>query len=112
MKISKMTTDQAADVLVRIVEPAANIVHDEEVYKDLGGIVNGSNEDALKFLAANIVPITTALLKTHRLDVYEIVAALSEKTVDEVAKQKITVTIKDIKESWDGELLDFLGSLK
>lgn len=112
MKISQMTTDQAADVLIRIADPAANIMHDSDALAMLDDLSNSNADNAVKFFADNIPKVTVVLLKNHRSDVYEIVAALAEKTIDEVANQKITETIKDIKESWDGELIDFFGSLK
>lgn len=111
MKISQMTTDQAADVLIRISVPVANIMHDDETIKVLEDVVKGSN-DPFVFIADNIVPVTMVLLKDHREDVFEIVSALAEKSAEEVAKQKLPETIKDIKNSWDGELVDFFASLK
>ena len=111
MKISQMTTDQAADVLVRIADPAANIMQDADTLKVIERLATG-NEKPFDFIAQNLVPVITVLLKDHRIDVFEIVAALSGKAVKDVAEQKITVTIKDIKESWDGDLIDFFASLK
>lgn len=110
MKISQMTTDQAADVMVRIAEPVANIMHDESVLEMLQKMMSADTNNPVKFIADNLGAITAALLKARREDVYEIVAALSGKTAEEVAGQKITQTIKDIKDSWDGELVDFFGS--
>lgn len=112
MKLSQMTTDQAADVLVRIAEPSSNIMHDEKVYDMLEKLAKGNTDSAVKFFADNITMVVTALLKDHRADVYEIVAAVANKTVEEVSTQNIKQTISDIKDSWDGELLDFFGSLK
>lgn len=111
MKISQMTTNQAADVLVRIAAPASKIMHDKTTMKVLEGVAKGSN-DAVKFIAENLVPVTTILLKSHRMDVFEIVAALTGKTLEEVGEQNILVTISDIRDSWDGDLVDFFGSLK
>lgn len=112
MKISQMTTDQAADALIRITEPAANIMHDEETIKVLEKLAKGNTDNGLSFIADNLVPVATILLKTHRQDMYEILSAMSEKEVAEIGNQKITETIKDIKDSWDGELMDFFASLK
>lgn len=111
MKISQMTTDQAADALVRIADPASNIMHDEDTIAVLGKLANG-NDAPLNFIADNLVPVATVLLKTHRNDMYEIIAALSEKSKEEIAGQKWTETLKDIRDCWDGDLVDFFGSLK
>ena len=112
MKISQMTTDQAADALIKITEPAANIMHDEETVKVLEKLAKGNTDNGLSFIADNLVPVATILLKSHRKDVYEILSAMSEKKVAEIGKQRITETIKDIKDCWDGELMDFFASLK
>jgi len=112
MKISQMTTDQAADALIRIAEPAANIMHDQDTIAVLEKLATGKDGDGLSFVADNLVPVATILLKTHREDMYEVLAALSAKKVEAIGKQKITETIKDIKECWDGELVDFFASLK
>lgn len=112
MKISQMTTDQAADALIRIAEPASNIMHDKNVFDMLEKLAKGNDDSPIKFIADNLPMVVTVLLKGHRNDVYEIVAALSEKAVEEVGKQNIKVTILDIKESFDKELFDFFGSLK
>ena len=112
MKISEMTTNQAADVLVRIADPAANIMHDAETFSMLESISKSDATNAVTFIADNIVTIARVLLKNHRIDLFEVVAALTDKTVDDVANQKFTQTVKDLKDSWDGELVDFFGSVK
>lgn len=112
MKISLMTTDQAADVLIKIAEPASSIMHDQNVFDMLEKLSQSDTKNAVKFFADNISMVVTVLLKDHRIEVYSIVAALSEKSVDEVAKQNIKQTVKDIKDNWDGDLVDFFASLK
>ena len=111
MKISQMSTNQAADVLVKIAKPAAHIMHDKVTTKVLEGVAKGSNEP-VQFIADNLVPVVTVLLEAHRADVFEVVAALTGKTEKEIGDQSILTTITDIKESWDGDLMDFFGSLK
>lgn len=112
MKISEMNTNQVADVLVRIAEPAANIMHDKNVFDMLEKLATGNDASPIKFFADNIALVVMVLLNAHRNDVFEIVAALSEKTVDDVGNQNIKTTVIDIKESVDKDLLDFFGSLK
>lgn len=112
MKISEMTTNQAADVLVRIAVPASNIMHDKNVFDMLEHIAKGSDATLAKFLADNMTAVVTVLLKDHRNDVFEIVAALNDKDVDAVGNQNIKQTVLDIKNSFDRDLIDFFGSLK
>lgn len=110
MKISQMTTDQAADVIIKITEPAASIMHDDAVVKKLGEMANGSDKP-FEFIADNLLPVLSVLLENHRCEVYAVFAALTGKTAEEFAKQPITQTIRDFKESFDSELVDFFGSL-
>lgn len=111
MKISQMTTEQAADVLIRIAEPVANIMHDEDSIKVLENLANG-NDKPLAFIADNLPVVVSVLVKAHRADVYEIVGALSGKPADEIASQKFTQTILDIRDCADKELVDFFGSFR
>ena len=112
MKISEMSTDQASDVLVRIADPASNIMHDQDSIAVIEKLAKADGDSALSFIADNLVPVCTVLLKTHRKDLYEIIAALSGKSKKEIAEQKWYDTIKDIKACWDGDLASFFGSLK
>lgn len=112
MKLSQMTTDQAADVLVRIAEPAANLMHDDEMLAVIQRLAESDGSNALKFISDNLVAVTGVLLGSHKHDVYEILAALSGKDEATISGQKITDTIRDIRDCWDGDLLGFFGSLK
>lgn len=105
-----MTTDQAADALIRIAEPVSNIMHDEETIAMLEKLATTDTKSPVKFISDNLVTVSTVLLKTHRDDVYEVLAAMTEKSRDEIAGQRFPVTIKDIKECWDGDLADFFAS--
>lgn len=111
MKISQMTTNKAADVLLRIAEPASVIMKDSETVKMLDGMANGS-ENPYQFFADNIITAVSLLLKSHREETYQIIGALSDKTAEEVSQQKITDTITDIKNCADKDLIDFFGSLR
>ena len=51
------------------------------------------------------------ILKNRRSDVYGILAVLNEKSVEEIAKQNLLVTMRQIKDvSKDKELVDFFKS--
>lgn len=112
MKISQMTTDQAADVLIKIAEPCANVMHDKNTIDMLDGLTKGKGVSTIDYIASNIPVVVSVLLKDHRQDVYSIVAALVGKTPEEVAGQKIADTIADVKESWDGDLVSFFAQSK
>ena len=107
MKLSEMTTDRAADALVRIAEPAAEIVNDDNVWKiweKMGKMKNPNIKAQIVFIVREVAPI---LLKDHRDALYVVLSIMTEKTVQQIADQKVKDTIRDIKESVDGELLSF-----
>lgn len=110
MKLSEMNTVQASDAILKLAAPAANIMQDDEVFAIIEKMAQSEVGSPMKFIAANLVPIVTATLKTHREDMFTIVAALTGKTVKAVEHQRFTQTITDIRESLDKELLDFFKS--
>lgn len=107
MKLSEMTTDQAADALVRLVEPAAEIVNDEKVFKVIQGagkIAKATWQVQLAYILREVAPV---LLKDHRNALYEVLSIMTGKEVAAISKQPITATIEDIRNSVDAELLRF-----
>ncbi len=109
MKLSEMNTVEASNAILRLAQPATNIMQDDEVYKLIESMAQ-STEAPLKFLAVNIVPIATVAFKNHRDDLIEVIAALTGKTVKTVREQRFTQTIADIRGCLDKELLDFFNS--
>lgn len=112
MKISEMTTDQAADTLVRVAAPISAIMQDKDSKALLESLAKANAREPLRYIANNLSVVVSTLLKKHRRDVYEIAAALSGKAVQDIGKQNILVTIRDLQESMDEELLSFFGSSK
>ena len=115
MKISELNTDQGCDVLCAITPAVANIATDAD-------FVNAFNlklkrEDiatpiqqvsATAKILTNLIPL---MLKTHRNDVYEIIATLNCMNVDEVSRLgflKTAALIRDVIK--DKEMLDFFKS--
>lgn len=112
MKLSEMSTDQMADVLVQIAEPVANIATDPKVTAALEGYSKAkkTGKTVGETFGNMIGKLAPALLKTRRADLYVVVAALTGKTTAEIGMQKGLQTVKDIKESFDGDLADFFKS--
>ena len=107
MKLNEMTTDQAADALVRLAEPAAEIVNDDKVFdliKGAGKIAESGWKTQLTFILREVAPV---LLKDHRNALYEVLSIMTGKTVKEISEQLITVTMDDIRGSVDSELIRF-----
>ena len=114
MRLSELTTDQAAEVLVRLAKPIANILQDEQF---TGSITKKINTDGLSRAgliaaaldrAADMVPF---LLRDHKTDVFQILAVLNDKTAQEIGAQNIICTMRQARELLrDKELLDFFRS--
>ena len=99
MKLSELSTEKATDVLCEIAPYAMNIMTDEELV------------DELKAAVGKISKILPILLKKRKADLFGILGALNEKSVEEIAKQNIIKTMSQIKDiSKDKELLDFFKS--
>lgn len=114
MKLSELTTDQAADVLIEITPYVANISGDSALMSELE-VTAGAKSIAQIYLigAKKISAIVPLLLKDHRVDVYGILSVLNNKTPEEVGKQNIMVTMNQVKEVLqDKEMNDFFASFR
>lgn len=109
MKISMMNTEQAADALVRMAQPVANILDDKDVDPILQEFSESEDKSMTKLAACFIPKIVPLALKTHRDDVFEIVGALEGLSADEVRKLPILKTMAIVRESFDKDLIDFFN---
>lgn len=115
MKLSEMTTDRAMDVLCEITPCIANITADEELLAELR---NAIDPKAVKTKAElmvkgveKITKLAPIVLKKRKADVFGILAALNEKTVEEIGKQNIIATMAQVREVVkDKDLMDFFKS--
>lgn len=107
MKISQMSTDQAADVLVRIANPIARIMDDEEVEPLLQQLSESEKLSVIKIISSLLPKVVLLAVQRHRLDLYEIVGAFSGKNTKQVGAMNIMQTMAVLKESIDEDFLDF-----
>lgn len=115
MKLSEMTTERAMDVLCEITPCIANITADEELLAELR---NSIDPKAVKTKAElmvkgveKITKLVPIVLKKRKTDVFGILAALNEKTADEIGKQNIIATMAQVREVVkDKDLMDFFKS--
>lgn len=115
MRLSELSTDRATDVLCELTPYIANIVSDEELLEELKKAVDRKDivnkAQWLAVGAEKITKILPILLKKRKEDVFGILAVMNEKTVEEVAKQNILVTLKQARTAFkDKELIDFFKS--
>ncbi len=114
MKLSELTTEQAADVLCELTPYIANITGDKALLDKLDKKFDSKGKSVVELYTygaqkyATLVPM---LLKDHRADVFGILSILNGTTAEEVAKQNILTTILQIRSVFkDKELLDFFKS--
>lgn len=114
MRLSELTTDEALDVLCQITPYVTNIVTDDDVMKTIGKAVKTDDvtQAGLMLLGMEkLTSIANILLKTHRTDVYGIVAAVNRVDAEVVASQNVIKTMVQIREICkDKDLLDFFRS--
>ena len=115
MKISEISTDNAMDVLCELTPYVTNIVTDETLVAELKEAIDfkdaNTMAEKIALTAEKITKIIPIILKNRKNDVFGIVGVLNNKTVDEIAKQNIIVTMKQIRDiAKDKELLDFFKS--
>lgn len=107
MKISEMTNDQATDAMIRISGPFESICGDDDVTEVLDKIAKMGDEPFIKAIGAIIPMLTTTILKKHKMDLYEIISALTMKPVSSIGKMNFKETVNVLQDSYDDILRDF-----
>lgn len=115
MKLSQMTTDNAADVLCELTPFIANIASDEDLILELRNVIDPgdvmSRAEMIVRGAEKVSKLIPIVLKKRKQDVFGIVAVLNEKSVEEIGKQNILVTMMQIRDIVkDRDLIDFFKS--
>lgn len=114
MKLSELTTDETLDVLCEITPYMERIIKDEEIINTIVFAADTKGKTQIGVLMAGldrIGALVPTLLKTHRSDIYHILAVLNRLDPAEIAAQKLTVTLTQIDEAiHDKELLTFFKS--
>lgn len=115
MKLSQMTTDKATDVLCEIAPYAMNIMTDEDLMSELKSAINfdeaNTMAEKIAVSVGKISKILPILLKKRKNDIFGVLGALNDKSIEEIGKQNIIKTMSQIKDiSKDKELLDFFKS--
>lgn len=112
MKLSEMNTVQLARTLCAIAPPVERLGKSKKITGALQSFAefrNGKGDGTmLEQVTRLIAAITPALLDEKNLpDTAAIVAAMTDKSVDEVLEQKGMQTIRDIRGLLDADFLDF-----
>lgn len=114
MRLSELSTDAAASVLLSITPALSNILKDPDLREKIGKKVDIENLSVIGIYAAGadkITEIIPFLLDTHKADVYSILAALNNTTPETIASQNILATMTQMREIIkDKDLIDFFKS--
>lgn len=115
MKLSDLSTDRALDVLCELAPHIGNITDDGEVVETIGKVVTPDKPlnqyGNYAMFAGRIIESVPLLLKKHRSDVYGILSVMNERTVAEIAAQKLTETMRQVRELFeDKEFAAFFKS--
>ena len=96
MALLDNSNDKNAELLLKVSEPLVRIADDdrmEEAITGLKGLANKS-EFRQKMGLLKFVPV---ILRYHKDDLYEMIAAVQERTVKEVAQQSTRDTITAVQ---------------
>lgn len=107
MRISEMSTKQAAKCLCRIAEPVGKIGADERITGYLKAMDGQKGKTMLEVVADAVAALLPALLDAHYEDVAEVLSALTGKDREEIDTQSLIVTMRDARECVDKDLIDF-----
>lgn len=114
MRLSELSTDAAASVLLSITPALSNILKDPDLRNKIGKKADLKDKSVIGIYTAGLEKINEIipfLLDTHKADVYEILAALNKTTPDKIAEQNILVTMTQLMETVkDKDLIDFFKS--
>lgn len=111
MKLSQLTTDQLADVLLRLTPPLCRILRDEQTLAALDELSFTGLDAQPPMLAAarlweKLVPL---LLEKHAADFYEALSVLTGKAAAEMRQQPGLTTLTDLMSVWDSQLASFFS---
>lgn len=109
MKLSQMPTEKAMEAMANLIPAISRVAENPKVIALLSAADKETAEQAgLKFFFS----LANVLLRECRADALEMVAVLCDKTPEDVAKQSIIATVKDIASCYDKELIDFFRSFR
>ncbi len=120
IKLTELNTDESLDLLCDLTPYVSEIAEDKEVIKLFADKVklkaNASEEEfkrvTIKATIDKVSKLVPVFLKKHREAIYNILSILNTKTVEEIKKQKIIITINEIKTVlMDQDFLDFFSEL-
>lgn len=105
MKISELSTEELAPVLIELAIPVSDIAMDTSTVETLRSIAGQKTE--IEQIGAFVREIVPLVMKTHFESVCKIVAIMTGKTLEQIKKQKGLQTIADVVSIVDDDLITF-----
>lgn len=111
MKLSQLTTEALAEVLLRLTPPLCRIIQDESTLAALDemSFTGLDTQPPLLSLARLWEKLAPLLLQRHAQDVYEALSILTEKPVESLRQQSGLTTLRDLLAIWDKQLTRFFS---
>lgn len=105
MKLSQISTDEAMNKIVEITPYVDDILKDGEVIKIVKEKLNTEGikkeelmEKGFEKGLEKVTKLVAILLKNKRESIFHILSIMNDKTVEEVKKQSLITTMKEITE--------------
>lgn len=113
MKLSEMTTRQAAAALVDLAVPVEEISSHPAFLRCMDSFSNMTQKDAKDQASARglrmILDLLPVLLKDCYQSTISILSVLTGKSVEQIDNQSVFQTIRDVRDSWDADLKSFFS---
>ena len=110
MKLSEMTNDQAAEVMIRLADPVGAICDDEEAVQLIEDYKKRYRMPLFYAVGKMIPTLVGYLLKKHKAELYEIISILSGEKKADVGNMNFAETVKILRDSYDETLSVFFRS--
>lgn len=112
MKLSEMNTVQLSKALCELTAPIGNLLKDKALTDAVAGALQKQEgpKTVGEQLSDGLNALAPMLLGNHLEDVCAIAAALNGKTAADVKKQNGLVTVRELADCIDGDLIGFFKS--
>lgn len=105
MKLSEMSTKDAAACMAELAVPIGNLIKNKDVKKYLK--LYADSEMTLDTFGDMLINMLPVLLRDQFEDTSRVLSVLTGKTSEEIGKQSFKVTVSDIQCSLDKEFIGF-----
>lgn len=113
MKLSEMTTRQAAAALVDLAVSVEEITSHPAFLRCLSSFSSMSRDDDKEKASDRglrmILDLLPVLLKDCYKSTISILSVLTGKSVEQIDNQSVFQTIRDVRDSWDADLKSFFS---